>query len=73
LIERDKIRYLADRHHRENANHHRIRVDISHFDISHIYKENSHKLSSPANDEQKEDLLLKSPIRIVGRSYIFIV
>lgn len=69
MIERDKIRYLADRHHKVKENHHRVRVDISHFDISHIYRENSVKLdTSDPNEEGKDDKdrLLKKDIKLVG-------
>lgn len=69
MIERDKIRYLADRHHKVKENHHRVRVDISHFDISHIYRENSVRLdTSDPNEEAKEgeDRLLKKDIKLVG-------
>lgn len=69
MIERDKIRYLADRRHKNQGNHKRIRVDISHFDISHIYEENTVKLSTPAGEEESKDggdRLLTKPVKVVG-------
>ena len=70
MIERDKIRYLADRRHKSQNNHKRIRVDISHFDISHIYEENSVKSTKleieEDKEEHKEERVLKKPIRLIG-------
>jgi len=67
LIERDKIRYLADRHHKAKNNHRRIRVDISHFDISHIYEENSFKLSKiDPIEEEKDERIMTNPIKVIG-------
>ncbi|CAI2366644.1 unnamed protein product [Moneuplotes crassus] len=54
LIEREKIRYLADRHYKEHNNHKRIRVDISHFDISHIHQEHSLKKSEKEPSKELE-------------------
>mmetsp|Transcript_25176 Transcript_25176/g.29000 ORF Transcript_25176/g.29000 Transcript_25176/m.29000 type:complete len:236 (-) Transcript_25176:364-1071(-) len=68
-VERDKIRFLADRHYKAEGNQKRIRVDIAHFDISHIYKENSvetTQIGSLQQEEGKEDRTLTKPVKVIG-------
>ena len=68
MVERDKIRYLKDRFHKSEENHKRIRVDISHFDISHIYQENSVNSTKLENlkETEEQERILTSPIRVIG-------